>query len=195
VLGLEAVLFTHAHADHLHGIDDLRSVNRLIRKALPIHADAATLAEIRARFGYVFTPIRPEAKAAFYKPVLEPMTITGPFAAAGIEVTPFVQDHGFSPTLGFRFGRFAYSTDVIELDNAAFTALKGVETWIVDCIRREPHVTHSHVERTLGWIARVGAKRAVLTHMDESMDYQSLRADLPKGVEPGYDGMVLEIDG
>jgi phosphoribosyl 1,2-cyclic phosphate phosphodiesterase len=193
VLGLEAVLFTHAHADHLHGIDDLRSVNRLIRKALPIHADAATLAEIRARFGYVFTPIRPEAKAAFYKPVLEPMTITGPFAAAGIEVTPFVQDHGFSPTLGFRFGRFAYSTDVIRLDEAAFAALAGIEVWIVDCIRHAPHVTHSHVAQTLQWIDRVRPRRAIFTHMDESLDYETLSRALPAGVEPGYDGLSFEL--
>lgn len=191
---IDAVLFTHAHADHLHGIDDLRGVNRLMQAEIPVYATKATLADIDKRFGYVFQPPKPGI-AAFYKPVLRPIAIEGAFTAAGMEILPIRQNHGFSETLGFRFGRFAYSTDVIELDNAAFTALKGVETWIVDCIRREPHVTHSHVERTLGWIARVGAKRAVLTHMDESMDYQSLRADLPKGVEPGYDGMVLEIDG
>ena len=85
-------------------------------------------------------------QAAFYKPVLEPVEIAGPFEAAGIAVTPFVQDHGFSPTLGFRFGRFAYSTDVIRLDERAFAALAGIEVWIVDCIRRAPHVTHSHLD-------------------------------------------------
>ena len=118
-----------------------------------------------------FAPVDAESKSGFYKPVLEPREIAGPFEAAGVAVTPFVQDHGFSPTLGFRFGRFAYSTDVIRLDEAAFAALAGIEVWIVDCMRREPHVTHSHLAQTLAWIARVRPRRAILTHMDESLDY------------------------
>jgi phosphoribosyl 1,2-cyclic phosphate phosphodiesterase len=194
VRGLDAVLYTHAHADHLHGLDDLRSVNRLTQKPLPVFADARTLQEIRTRFGYVFAPLRHGARGGFYKPVLEPVEITGPFEAAGIPVTPFVQDHGFSPTLGFRFGRFAYSTDVIRLDEAAFAVLAGIEVWIVDCIRCEPHVTHSHLAQTLDWIARVKPRRAILTHMDESLDYASLRASLPAGVEPGHDGLSLTVD-
>ena len=109
------------------------------------------------------------------------MAIDGPFVVAGIAVTPFAQDHGFSATLGFRFGRFAYSTDVIELDEAAFAALAGVEVWIVDCFRREPHVTHSHLAKTLGWIARLKPRRAILTHMDESLDYATLCRELPPG--------------
>lgn len=190
---IDAVLFTHAHADHLHGIDDLRAVNRMMGEAIPVFATAATLNEIRARFGYVFAPAKPGMGAAFYKPVLVPNVIDGPFTAAGIAVLPFVQDHGFSTTLGFRLGGFAYSTDVIELDDAAFAALRGVEAWIVDCIRREPHVTHSHLEKTLGWIERVRPRRAVLTHMDESLDYATLSRALPAGVEPGYDGLVIEL--
>jgi phosphoribosyl 1,2-cyclic phosphate phosphodiesterase len=193
VSALDAVLLTHAHADHLHGIDDLRTVNRLMGRAIPLFADAATMAEVEQRFGYIFTPLNPAARASFYKPALERRIIDGPFAAAGIAVTPFAQGHGFSTTLGFRFGRFAYSTDVIELDDAAFAALEGVEVWIVDCIRRAPHVTHSHLEKTLAWIARLRPRRAVLTHMDESLDYAALRAELPAGVEPGYDGLAIEI--
>ncbi len=189
---IDAVLFTHAHADHLHGIDDLRSVNWLMQKAIPVYATAQTLAEIAARFGYAFSKIEPGRQSVWYKPVLEPVAVDGRFHAAGIAVTPFVQDHGFSTTLGFRIGGFAYSTDVIELDEAAFGVLAGVEVWVVDCIRRRPHVTHSHLEKTLAWIARVKPRRAVLTHMDESLDYATLSAELPAGVEPGYDGLVLE---
>ena len=189
----DAVLFTHAHADHLHGLDDLRTVNRIMRRPIPIFGDPGTLAEIQRRFAYIFTPVREGHGSQYYKPLLEPVAIDGPFVAAGIPVVPFAQDHGFSSTLGFRFGRFAYSTDVINFDEAAFAALAGVETWIVDCIRRDPHVTHSHLERTLAWIARVRPRRAVLTHMDQSMDYATLCRTLPEGVEPGYDGMVIEV--
>lgn len=191
---LDAVLYTHAHADHAHGIDDLRSINRLTGQALPIYGSAATIAEIRQRFGYVLTPLKAGLSGSFYKPMLEPQIIDGPFTIAGLPIVPFAQDHGFSAvTLGFRFGRFAYSTDVIEFDEAAFAALDGIEVWVVDCIRREPHVTHSHLEKTLRWIERVRPRRAILTHMDESLDYDTLCRTLPAGVEPGYDGLVVEL--
>jgi phosphoribosyl 1,2-cyclic phosphate phosphodiesterase len=190
---LDAVLYTHAHADHLHGIDDLRSVNWLMQGAIPVFASAESLNEIRRRFGYVFEAVKPGRQSVYYKPVLEPHTIVGPFRAAGVAVTPFIQNHGFSATLGLRIGGFAYSTDVVDLDKAAFAALSGIEVWIVDCIRRKPHVTHAHLEKTLEWIARVGPRRAILTHMDESLDYATLCRELPGGVEPGYDGLVIEM--
>jgi len=190
---IDAVLFTHSHADHTHGIDDLRSINRMMGKPLPIYASAETLGELRARFRYIFAPTDPEVRTAFYKPSVEPHEISGPFRAAGIPVVPFVQDHGFSKTLGFRFGRFAYSTDVFELDETAFAALAGIEIWIVDCIRRAPHPTHSHLERSLAWIARLKPRRAIFTHMDQTLDYATLARELPPGVEPGHDGLVIEL--
>ena len=185
------MVLTHAHADHLHGIDDLRSVNRLMRSAIPLYADAQTLAEIRSRFGYVFKPV--EESGRFYKPTLVPHEIVGPFEISGIRILPFVQDHGFSTTLGLRIGGFAYSTDVTELDDNAFVALAGIELWIVDCLRHEPHPTHSHLAKTLAWIARVRPGRAVLTHMDQSLDYRELSAELPSGVEPARAGLVIEV--
>jgi phosphoribosyl 1,2-cyclic phosphate phosphodiesterase len=189
---LDAILFTHAHADHCHGIDEVRALNRAMGKPIPIHASAATLAELRQRFAYIFRPQDPAAGAVFYKPALLTSVIEGPFDAAGVGVVPFAQDHGFSQTLGFRFGSLAYSTDVVGLDEAAFAALEGVETWIVDSYRRTPHPTHSHLAQTLDWIARVRPKRAFLTHMDVQLDYDTLRRELPPGVEPAYDGIVID---
>lgn len=189
---LDAVIYTHAHADHLHGIDDLRMVNVIRRTPLDAYADARTIVTIKERFDYVFTPLDPSSEGYFYKPCLTPHEITGPFRVGTIDVAPFEQDHGYSQTLGFRFGRFAYSTDVVGLDEAAFNALAGVKVWIVDALRFEAHTTHANLERALEWIARVKPECAILTHMSHKMDYDAVLARCPPGVEPAYDGMVLE---
>jgi len=188
---LDAVILTHAHADHLHGIDDLRAVNRLMRQAIPLYADAKSLAEVEQRFGYALDPVPRDGM--FFKPTVTPHVIDGPFVAAGLPVTPFAQDHGYTTTLGLRVGAFGYSTDVTELDDAAFAVLASIDVWIVDCLRYDPHPTHSHVAKTLAWIDRIKPKRAILTHLDRPLDYRELAAQLPPGVEPGYDGLVVEL--
>jgi phosphoribosyl 1,2-cyclic phosphate phosphodiesterase len=188
---LDAIIMTHAHADHLHGLDDLRALNRLMGRAVPLYADRKTMDEIERRFGYALDPVPPGG--FFYKPTVTPQLIDGPFHAAGLPIVPFAQDHGYSKTLGFRIGALGYSTDVVELDDAAFVALAGIDVWIVDCLRYEVHTTHSHLDKTLGWIERVKPRRAILTHMDRQLDYSQLAARLPSGVEPGQDGLVIEL--
>jgi len=190
---LDAVLFTHAHADHLHGIDDLREVNRAMNAAIPIWGTADVLEAIDQRFGYVTTPQAPEAMV-IYKPLLLPHGIEGPFNVGGISVVPFDQDHGFGRTTGFRFGKVAYSTDCVELPEEAFAALAGVEVWIVGALTDRPnHPTHADVDKALGWIDRVKPRRAIITHMGTGLDSEALRQRLPAHTEPAYDGMVIDI--
>lgn len=188
---LDGVLYTHAHADHCHGIDDLRELCRLMQRPVPIYGDAGTLEDLKRRFAYCFPPLKPGQM--FYRPVLEANEIAGPFRIGTIDITPFRQDHGWVETLGFRCGGFAYSTDVVRLDKAAFAVLEGVAVWVVDCQRLESHPVHSHLEQTLAWIDRVRPQHAWLTHMGHTLDYETLRRRLPPGVEPAYDGLVIEL--
>lgn len=190
---LTAIVYTHAHADHLHGIDELRAINYHMKAQLPVYAMRQTIDEIERRFGYVFEPIAPGF--GFYRPALVPHVLDGRLSLdiGGIPVTWFRQDHGVAgATTGFRFGKVAYSTDVQRLPEEAFKALEGVELWVVDCLRDAPHPTHAHFDLTMQWIARVKPRRAILTHMSQETDYRTLLAKCPPGVEPGYDGMVVE---
>lgn len=191
---VDAVLFTHQHADHITGIDDVRILNRLIGRPLEGFGTEKALAEITSRFGYAF---KPWTGRGFYRPALNPMPVEPgptPVHIAGMDLTLFRQDHGMIDSLGFRVGRFAYSTDVVRLDDSAFESLAGVDTWVVGCFTRgNPHPTHANLATALGWAQRAGARRTVLTHMGTDMDYDWLLRNLPPGVEPGHDGMVLDV--
>lgn len=188
---ITAILYTHAHADHTHGFDDIRYVNWLMRKPIDCYADAATIADIRQRFAYAFKSPAPDQ---FYRPNVVLHEISGPFTVGSLQIIPFRQDHGSGgQSLGFRFGDFAYSTDVKALDEQAFETLAGIKTWVVDALREDPHPTHSHIKQTLDWIARVKPERAYFTHMNERTDYRKTLAKLPKGVEPAFDGLVLTV--
>ncbi len=193
---LDAVLYTHAHADHLHGVDDLRGINRAMGAALPVYTDAATEAILKARFEYVTTPLA-DGVELYYKPVLDLRRIApgDRFSVGAMEIAAYDQDHGFSRTVGYRFGPLAYSTDLLDLPEASFAALAGVDTWIVGTFAIKPHVTHAHVEKALAWVERVRPRRAVLTHLGPAIDYRTLNASLPAGVEAAFDGLVVDAAG
>ncbi len=193
---MDGVLITHEHADQLHGIDDLRTMAYLMRRRIDVYSDRQAMESIRHRFGYCFhTP-----EGSDYPAILNGHGIPEPFRDFAIEgpggpivVTSFWQKHGRARSLGFRFGPIVYSSDVNELDEDAFVALEGAELWIVDALRYTPHPTHANVATALEWIARVKPGRAVLTNLHMDLDYEMLRRELPAGVEPAYDGMVLEV--
>lgn len=190
---VDAILYTHAHADHILGLDDVRILNRICGRPLDAFGSVETLADLQRRFDYAFRPWRPPG---FFRPVLVPRPVEPgqTVSTCGLELQLFEQDHKVMRTLGLRVGGFGYSTDVVALDEAAFAALRGVDTWVVDCFQRGPHVTHAHLELALAWAERVGARRTVLTHMGNDMDWAWMLRRLPPGVEPAHDGMVLTVE-
>lgn len=193
IKSVDAILYTHAHADHTHGIDDVRSLNMAMNQTIPVYLDEKTFQSLQKRFGYAFEPLKREY--GWYKPCLDKHIIDcdTDFQASGIMVTPFRQIHGTSETMGIRIGDFAYSTDVKTLPEESFKRLEGVNVWVVDCLRYDESPTHAHLAQTLEWIARVKPKRAILTHMAHEIDYETLQSQLPDGVEAGHDGMVIEL--
>lgn len=196
VTNLDGVLITHGHADQLHGMDDLRVLTIKNHARIDVWFDRTTKADVMQKFGYCYV----KAPGSDYPPILNAHEIAEPFAefaiagaGGAIPVRAFGQRHGTIRSLGFRFGNLAYSSDVHDLDEAALAALEGVECWIVDALRRTPHPSHFHLERTLEWVGKVSPRRAILTNMHVDMDYQTLVRELPPGVEPGYDGMTVTL--
>jgi phosphoribosyl 1,2-cyclic phosphate phosphodiesterase len=188
---LDGVLFTHEHADHTHGIDDLRPLFVHKRQRVNVWLDEPTSRAMHARFGYCFmTPPGSEYPPMLSEHRLIPghaVTIEG--QGGSIKVLPVLQEHGDIPSLGFRFGNVAYSADIKSLPAESLPAMAGLDVWIVDALRRPPHPSHFNLDEALAWIARIKPKRAILTNLHTDMDYEQLRSQLPSGVEPAYDGM------
>jgi phosphoribosyl 1,2-cyclic phosphate phosphodiesterase len=194
---LDAVLYTHPHADHVHGIDDLRGLFLHLRRRIDVFLDEPTAREVRARFGYCFaTP-----PGSDYPPILtehrimlgRPIEVAGP--GGRIIALPVPQGHGDIPSLGFRFGNLAYSADLKDLPDDGAKLLSGLDIWIVDALRYAPHSSHFNVDEALDWIARLRPRRAILTNLHADLDYAELRGNLPPHVEPAYDGMAIELPG
>lgn len=191
---LDAVVYTHAHADHVHGIDDLRMLVINMRKQIPVWADDETSDALLSRFGYIFkTPA-----GSSYPPICELNTMDGPFDISGaggvIRFDPIHVTHGNIPALGFRIGDVAYIPDVSDIPAPAWDQLQGLDLWIIDALRRSPHPSHSHLENTLEWIVRSGAASAILTNMHTDLDYATVAAETPGNVTPAYDGFDVSFD-
>ncbi|PYC49129.1 phosphoribosyl 1,2-cyclic phosphodiesterase [Litorivita pollutaquae] len=191
---LDAVVYTHGHADHVHGIDDLRMIVFNMRKRLRVWADGDTQNDLFSRFGYAF--IQPDDSP--YPPILDMHTIKGDITVEGrggpVILTPFKVGHGAIDALGFRIGDLAYLPDVAEIYDDAWPVLQGLDCWIVDALRRTPHPTHSHLAQSLEWIEKIAPKRAVLTNMHIDLDYAAVEAETPDHITPAYDGMVIRYD-
>lgn len=190
---LDGVVYTHAHADHTHGIDDLRMVVINMRRRVGVWADGATQDSLLTRFSYAF--VQPDNSP--YPPILEMHTIEGPFeiegAGGAISFKPFRVDHGAVDALGFRIGPLAYLPDVKDMTEEAWEAVDGVECWVLDALRRDPHPTHIHLAGALEWIARAAPGHAVLTNMHLDLDYETVQSETPDNVAPAYDGMQLRF--
>lgn len=190
---LDGVVYTHSHADHVHGLDDLRQITFNMRRRLDVWADAPTQEALLSRFAYAF--VAPEGSP--YPPILNLHTIKSAFKVPGaggsIEFTPFTADHGSMEALGFRVGGLAYLPDAVDIPEDSWPVLSGLEVFVVDTLRRTPHPTHAHLALSLEWIARAAPTRAVLTNMHIDLDYDALNAETPDHITPAFDGMVIDL--
>jgi phosphoribosyl 1,2-cyclic phosphate phosphodiesterase len=192
---LDGVLYTHDHADHSHGIDDVRPIVLHQRKRVDVYLDATTSAALHEKFAYCFaTP-----PGSDYPPIVTEHRIAAGAVVkidgegGSIITTPYVQNHGSGTTLGFRFGRLAYSCDVSAIPDASLPQLEDLDVWILDALRYKPHPSHFSVDEALAWVERMRPRRAILTNLHTDLDYETLRRALPENVEPAFDGMYVEL--
>ena len=188
---LDGVVWTHSHADHVHGLDDLRMIVFNRKTRLPVWADGDTQNDLYSRFGYAF--VQPSDSP--YPPILDMHTIDGPVEVTGaggtIVLRPVKVNHGSIDALGFRIGDLAYLPDVASIPDDAWPMFENLDVWVLDALRRKPHPTHAHLDRALEWMARARPRRGVLTNMHVDMDYATVEAETPDHITPAFDGMVI----
>jgi phosphoribosyl 1,2-cyclic phosphate phosphodiesterase len=187
---VDAVLFTHAHADHISGLDDVRRFNAMSGQPMPLYADARTAEEIRLRFDYAFNPATPRGGGL---PDLRLWTIGGPFCLPGLEIVPVPIMHGRRQILGFRFGRVAYLTDCSGIPPASLALLVGLDVLVLDALRRKPHPTHFSMEEAVAMATHIGARQTYFTHIAHDLGHADTCASLPAGMALAYDGLTLEM--
>lgn len=191
---IDAVVYTHAHADHVHGIDDLRMIVFNLRRRLPVWANPLTRDNLVRRFGYAFE----QPVGSSYPAILEMNIIDGDVAVDGaggrIVLSPFSVRHGRIDSLGFRIADFAYLPDVSGMTEEAWQAVSGLDCWVLDALRRDPHPSHTHLDQSLEWIARAAPRRAILTNMHIDLDHATVSAETPANVTPAHDGMTVIYD-
>lgn len=187
---VDAILFTHSHADHTMGLDEVRRFNALQKSSIPVYADERTEADLRRVFEYIFSPTTDKAGGI---PQIDLRPITGAFDVNGVHVIPVPLLHGSRPILGFRLGHFAYLTDCNGIPESSWPLLNGVEILVLDALRHRPHPTHFTVAEAIGVIERMAPQRAMLTHICHDLPHAATNASLPAGVELAYDGLSFEI--
>lgn len=190
ITNVDAVLYTHTHADHLHGIDDLRSFCQINRRQIPLYARQDAVEHIKAKFGYTLR----EPSNFWDLPVLSIAEINAPFELFGQEITPIPVMHGRIEIFAYRIGNIAYMTDVSAIPETSFALLQGLDLLLIDCLRTEKHPTHINVEQSLAYIGQIKAKQSVLIHMTHELEYETLTQKLPKNVAVGYDGMKIQVN-
>jgi len=190
---LDGVLYSHEHADHTHGIDDLRALFLKRQRRVDVYLDDATAAMMQTRFGYCFA----SPPGSDYPPIVTahrlvagtPVNLSG--EGGPIAVLPYLQDHGDMPSLGFRFGNVAYSCDLSGIPETSLPALADLDVWLVDALRYRPHPSHFSLDDALNWIERLKPRQAILTNLHADLDYEALRGKLPVHVVPAFDGMTF----
>ncbi|MDP2963198.1 MAG: MBL fold metallo-hydrolase [Sulfurimicrobium sp.] len=187
---VDAVLYTHYHADHLNGLDDLRSFCHLQRQPIPVYGNEATMQGIVQRFGYAFPR---HEQHHWDKPVLKAHAIDASFVAGGVNVVPVPVMHGkHYEILAYRIGNMAYLTDVSDISPASLEKLRGLDYLLLDCLRYRPHPTHFSMEEAVAWAEKIGARETYLIHMTHELEFSELSALLPANVRPAYDGLRLQ---